>query len=159
MEASPIPSRKPQFATITCPTCGTAVEFLLPNQNFLSSGSGVKVSCYACTFHITYNQGSSNVSSATHTPSSTTPTAHRKKFKVGTDDEPYSLEYYDTLGIGPKATPAEIKKAYYSLAMKYHPDKCKSDDAEERYEMNMNRFFKYNYFIVIIKPIDIVEQI
>jgi DnaJ-class molecular chaperone len=33
------------------------------------------------------------------------------------------MEYYDTLGVGAQATSGEIKKAYYSLAMKYHPDK------------------------------------
>jgi len=29
-------------------------------------------------------------------------------------------DYYDILGVTKKATPEEIKKAYRSLAMKYH---------------------------------------
>lgn len=31
--------------------------------------------------------------------------------------------YYDTLGILPDASPAQVKRAYYHMAMKYHPDK------------------------------------
>jgi len=32
-------------------------------------------------------------------------------------------DHYKTLGVKPSATPAEIKKAYRALAVKYHPDK------------------------------------
>ncbi|MHB1049701.1 MAG: DnaJ C-terminal domain-containing protein [Bacteroidota bacterium] len=40
-------------------------------------------------------------------------------------------DYYKDLGIGKSATPAEIKKAYRSLAKKYHPDTTKGNSAAE----------------------------
>lgn len=33
-----------------------------------------------------------------------------------------SVNYYQKLGLTDKATDTEIKKAFYSLAKKYHPD-------------------------------------
>lgn len=36
-------------------------------------------------------------------------------------------DYYAILQLPPTATPTEIKKAYRSLAMQYHPDKTKND--------------------------------
>jgi len=40
-------------------------------------------------------------------------------------------DYYDILGVTKKATPVEIKKAYRSLAMKYHPDRNQGDKTAE----------------------------
>uniref|UniRef100_A0A673BTF6 DnaJ homolog subfamily B member 9 n=1 Tax=Sphaeramia orbicularis TaxID=375764 RepID=A0A673BTF6_9TELE len=41
--------------------------------------------------------------------------------------------YYDTLNVEPTATDNQIKKAFRSLAVKYHPDKNKSIDAEKNF--------------------------
>jgi curved DNA-binding protein len=44
-------------------------------------------------------------------------------------------DYYGVLGVGKKATPAEIKKAYRALANTCHPDKARGDkNAEEKFK-------------------------
>nr|MBA3627924.1 J domain-containing protein [Chloroflexota bacterium] len=41
-------------------------------------------------------------------------------------------DYYSTLGVPRTATPAQIKKAFRSLARKHHPDVNKGDAVAER---------------------------
>ncbi len=40
--------------------------------------------------------------------------------------------YYDILGVSPDATETDIKKAYRTLSLKYHPDRNPSEDAKEK---------------------------
>ena len=43
-------------------------------------------------------------------------------------------DYYEVLGVPRTATEAEMKKAYRALALKYHPDVNKSEDATEAFK-------------------------
>ncbi len=43
-------------------------------------------------------------------------------------------DYYKTLGVKKESTPEEIKRAYRTLARKYHPDVSKAPDAAKRFK-------------------------
>lgn len=45
-----------------------------------------------------------------------------------------SKTHYDVLGVSTDASDQEIRKAYRSLSLKYHPDKNSDDDAQSRFQ-------------------------
>lgn len=76
-------------------------------------------------------------------------------------------DYYEILGVPKDASERQIKKAFHKLAMKYHPDKNKSPDAEAKFReiaegvfnvllCSFNKLSKYfwkKYFFLSIKVI------
>ena len=55
------------------------------------------------------------------------------RFFSSTSSTQATKDPYKTLGIGQSATTSEIKKAYYALAKKYHPDTNKDPAAKEKF--------------------------
>lgn len=46
--------------------------------------------------------------------------------------------FYDVLRVGEDASERQIKRAFRKLSLKFHPDKCREDDCQERF-MEVNR--------------------
>lgn len=51
-----------------------------------------------------------------------------------------NFELYNVLGVDRNASQDEIKRAYKKLAMSYHPDKNKSEDAEKKFKEISNAY-------------------
>ena len=52
-----------------------------------------------------------------------------------------SRDLYEVLGVPRAASPADLKKAYRTLAQKYHPDKCPGDKtAEDKFKEAANAY-------------------
>lgn len=65
-------------------------------------------------------------------------------------------KYHVILGVSPTATQDEIKRAYRKLAMKYHPDRNNTVEAEEKFKTIKEAYEKLDaQFVVVELPEDI----
>ena len=55
-----------------------------------------------------------------------------------------SKNYYEILNIDKNTSKEDIKKAYYKLALKFHPDKNKDPGAEEKFK-EISEAYEYLY--------------
>ncbi|KAK4058150.1 DnaJ-like protein [Microbotryomycetes sp. JL221] len=147
--------RDPSTVIVTCVYCQTQLEYTRPGSTSSndtatspSSSAGnndeVELECAQCHKHWTTNEARSNTATSTggttttnsnangSTKSSTTSKAKRR---IGTDEKPLDMSYYDLLGLPANCTTEDVKKAYRRLAIKNHPDKNPDDpQAAERFK-------------------------
>jgi len=110
-----INSCKPKHSSMDCPYCHAKMEFETPSTE--DSTSSFKIKCWnsLCEKQTPFDPKKSSgginngTASKSHYSQASTSTP-KKPFKMGTDEEPVSKEYYEILGVSHLATTAEIKK-------------------------------------------------
>ncbi|KAI8871942.1 DnaJ-domain-containing protein [Ramicandelaber brevisporus] len=136
--ATAVQGRVPEFFSSSCTHCS------IENEAPRSTEANIRIECHSCSkvynasipsikpAKSTSNSGSSSNGTRSGSGSGSGSGSSRK---VGTDEEPLNTTLYDLLGVSPAATPAEIKRRYYVLALKYHPDKnAGNPEAEEMFK-------------------------
>jgi DnaJ-domain-containing protein 1 len=75
--------------------------------------------------------------------------------KTGTDETPLDKTYYNILNVSPTANATEIKKAYYSFSLQYHPDRTQTlDDITRREYSERFKLISQAYCKTIINTIN-----
>lgn len=71
-------------------------------------------------------------------------------------------DYYDILGVAKNANQEEIKKSYRQLALKWHPDRNKSAEAEKNLRKSMRPMIltrNQHRLLTSLKPWDFFENL
>ncbi|KAJ3022045.1 UNVERIFIED_CONTAM: hypothetical protein HDU68_009346 [Siphonaria sp. JEL0065] len=83
-----------------------------------------------------FHQTRSNHAQSDASPvSKSTQSINRKVLSEPSSTPVKDLEYYTLLDVSPDASPSEIKKGYYKMAIKYHPDKNNDPDSEHKFKL------------------------
>ncbi|KAM0756667.1 DnaJ-domain-containing protein [Meredithblackwellia eburnea MCA 4105] len=110
---------KQPYIALPCVHCKTEVEYLAP-ATATAQGEPFEVKCVAC-----------NQTWIIRPPKP----KQTGKRRIGTDEKPLDMAYYDLLGLPANCTTEDVKKAYRRLAIKHHPDKNLDDpNAAEKFK-------------------------
>lgn len=134
-----VPSRPAdvEWVRVACPvpTCKVSVEYARPSNAALQAHVGpmqgsFQVQCCACGTKFEPPGAAGRVrearAAAGNGSHKQVPSGKRTR-RIGTDESPLDMTYYESLGIQASATSDDIKRAYRKRAIQLHPDKNPGD--------------------------------